>query len=1080
MVNARYFQVSQKPLVLRERENGRSEMDFKSIWEFLSNPSFVKTIFGITPSAWFTRAVQPVLIFLFTTAIVGFVWKNLHEPLKALFELFRHFRSSPTERERIRLRHQFADHVLRRIERQNEREFWHPARFTDLEADYYAGNRAGQSILTRLRSPLSFGPRRVKAIAASLVRSRDRFALIEGDPGSGKTVLFREVARRVCARAATSWKADAPVALYFDLKMLNRSDDQRIDPTLIRQFIVDQTKRFGSPEIGRFLEQNLDQGMREGWWVFLLDSFDEIPDILSAEDVSDTIDRYSEAIFGFASDFNQCRTLLATRYFRRPKDSSQPKFRVLPLSDVQRNQLIERASITPEAADRLYSGIALAGPSLRHICENPMYLALLIEYVREGAVAPNNAHELFARFVDRQINIHQELLIQFAIDAATLRAFAEAAAFQIVAKSGLGLNPPRAALLSAVGETNAQWLTASPLLDLLEDLRFARGESDADDRTLRRFTYAHRRFQEYFATCYVIRVNNAATEQDLLFDARWRETATVLLGVHAGVTANSMLTRVQQYLTNCVFTIRNRGQYQELETTIESESGLPSPAVPEFFSWPPSSLHVLSVLQDGYADDPARLASGIRYEIAGIVRSAFRRGRLEDRRMALEVAGTLPDVELTPLLRSAISFGSSMLDDIAFRQMRSLNHVPVDLSLWIRLTLIRRAARGKLVRDSRTILAFLNRLPDGGRLLSAATLLTRIGLIDDLIHVLFAVSIAALIGVPLETRIYCIGFLVISVLLRPLCLLIYLFSISMQKTGMSTRPKWAFWLPRRLPARVQQHRMFCYLFVVIYMLTFRGVIALVLYDEFTLPTDNLVLVCYSLLGAWAPMATASVIEGRFTSWRWWPMLPLLPLLEAISRPIFIARTFGHHLINHWLAYSFIVVYSLSFYLAFKKHLFHASTRALVGISSIELLPAAFLVAGAILWCLDWRRLSRVQHSASEIAPNDFPSALGAYRWNSFRVRFVRLVAGELLLPQNQQSIDMIRYLSLAIDRDISREPHDLAVETGCSSVDQWRRAYMERRWRARKIGLKLWGGAVLDALSELEQRLVERQRVAEL
>ena len=242
----------------------------KNLWELLSSAAFFKALFGATPPAWYAVVLQPLLFFLIIIALVGFVWKNLSEPVTALIEWLRRFRASADERQRIRRRHQFAEHMLRRIARRNEEEYWDPRRFTDLEADYYAGHRAGLSLWRRIRSPFSVGPQRVKAIARALVKLPDPFVLVEGDPGSGKTILLREVADRLCVRAATSWKSAAPVALYFNLKMLDRPADRPIDSELIRQFVLDQLRRSG-PAIVPFLDEYFARGIDAGWWVFLFD-----------------------------------------------------------------------------------------------------------------------------------------------------------------------------------------------------------------------------------------------------------------------------------------------------------------------------------------------------------------------------------------------------------------------------------------------------------------------------------------------------------------------------------------------------------------------------------------------------------------------------------------------------------------------------------------------------------------------------------------------------------------------------------------------------------------------------------------
>jgi hypothetical protein len=1061
----------------------------KSFWELLSNPTFFQALVGKAPPHWYSRALQPLLIFLVIAGLVGFVWKNLQEPVQALFNLFRRFRISPAERERIRLRHQFAEHVLRWIDLQNERDNWNPERFTDLEADYYVGNRTNLSVWARLRQPLTLGPQRIKGFAKTLATLGDRFALMEGDPGAGKTILLREIARRVCRRASVSWKSDAPVALYFNLKLLDRSSGQLVDASLIRQFVLEQINRSDNPEIARFLDQHFDDGLRDGWWYFLFDSFDEIPEVLSSEDISDVIERYSQAIFSFASDFNRCRTVLATRYFRRPKDTFQSRFRLLPLSDRQRNQLIDRSALTPDAADRLYKGIAAAGPSVRYISENPMYLGLLVEYVREGAEAPSSPHELFGRFVDKRLTEESSALRRAAVDAVTLRGFAEHIAFLITAKPGLGLNPTRDALYEQLAEPDRGRQSFDLLIELLEHLRLARGDAECNERNRARFTFSHRRFQEYFATRYVLRVADSVTDTELLFDARWRETAAVLLGSRSGQRSEAILALSRQLVGSAIAKIRGNRQFEESENQCESQS-----AAPDFFSWPPHCLHVFSILQDGFVDDPSRLPPDIRSGIGDVVRSGFRRGRLEDRRIALEIAGTLTNSELMPILRSAISSGSRVLEDIAYRQIKNLQFLPEDVSLWIRLTLLRWATSGEIVRDRRTILAFLSRLPDAGRVHSAANLLSRLGAIDVLVHAAFAFGI---LGLPwrFETRLLGILALSGSLVSRPLLLswVFWLFgriyTVAALRRDLPRSPIRAFFRRFTPTAPERLFLLQLYLAPILFLLAIRwwvGLLFILLLSPSRLlaSPESSALALWFYLSSWAPMATAAVIGGHFTSVRWWPLLPCYPLLRLVSAPMTMMRALGRHFMKYGLWY----VIGVSSYLGIMFSAFRALES--IGESSLPLFGAIIiaavgsvvvsLVLSILLWLVDWRRLQRLQAGASVIAPVDFLAALSSFRFNSFRVRFIRLVADTALVLPTDQAIEVVENLSLALDRDLARRPQEPQVSTGCDAVDQWKNRYAARNKQTRKFGLKFWGTAVLDQLSVLEQRLVEQKRLADL
>jgi hypothetical protein len=1057
-------------------------MDFiKALWEVLSNPAFVKILFpGATPPRWYTLFLQPLLFILVVSAIIGFLWKNLNEPIKSLVEFLRRYRATPAERERIRLRRQFAEHVLRRLEGPDQHQFLGtPGRFTDLEADYYVGNRAGLNLWQRLFSPLSFGPKRIKAIARWLVRSSDRFALVEGDPGSGKTVLLMEVAHRVCETAANSWKPGLPVALYFNLKLLDRAAGRAIDSSLIREFIDDQLRRSGSPDISRFLNEHFSRGIQDGSWMFLFDSFDEIPDVLNSEDVSENIRLYSEAIFSFASDFNRCRTLLATRYFRRPEDSSQPKLRILPLSDKQRDEMVNRAALTPDAADRLYSGIAMAGPGVRQICENPMYLTLLIEYVREGAEVPKNAHELFGRFVDRSFNSRKEELKGWGTDPASVRAFTETAAFQIVAEPSLGLNPTRQGLLEAVGRIRSDGQQSDQFLDILEDLHFSRGDSESGNGLTRRFTFSHRRLQEYFATCYVIRAEEAVKDAELLLDARWRETAVVVLSSGVPERCASLLALVQQHLLGMVECIKANGQYQQ-GSPEALEVGIASPG---FFSWPSGTLHLLSVLQDVFISNPPLLHIESRCEIANIIRSAFFHGRLQDRRVALEVAGALSDTELTPLLRTAISFGSTLLDDIAFRQMRALTRLPDDMAAWLRQELLLRMVRGDLVRDRRTLLAFLSRVPDNGRLLSAATLLSRVAIVDNLLHASLVIGTTAMMTVPLWVRGWWLCVTTLSLLVRPVFWYMGARMLTALKSRHFSQPGTrARWLKRLQPNVVSRQSQVWFVttgFLVGYLLVLRwsfGFFSSVLAEDVkTTSTLILLYTAWLYFTGWTPMASAAGSAGEFTSTKWWPFLTLYPLLRLVTQPLVSVRGIARHIKKYWLTY-FLFGGFFSAEFAFLNRLDRSErgSNASKVITTLMVSPVVVLFLSlAIWWILDWRRFRRFQNGMPEMAPADFLTALGRFRLVSFRIRFIRLVSGNLLLPPTDQCIEIIRSLALALERDIVCSADEPPSETGNLVVDQWRKAYTART--RRNIGLKGWGNPVLDEVARLEQRLEERR-----
>ena len=199
----------------------------------------------------------------------------------------------------------------------------------------------------------------------------------------------------------------------------------------------------------------------------------------------------------------------------------------------------------------------------------------------------------------------------------------------------------------------------------------------------------------------------------------------------AGEKLDSILALMRRFLTCSVESVENAGLCCE---RLPMDADQEEPSVPGFFPWPEHSLHVLSLLQDGFVDDPSRLPLELRQLSAMLIRSAVLRGRLPDKRIAIQFSGNLLDSDLVPLLRLAVALGSSLVDDAAYWQIRALSSLPEDLALWIRFTLLCRAANGQLWDQRRTIFAFLSSVRDGGKLRSGAKLLCHINRIDSVLH----------------------------------------------------------------------------------------------------------------------------------------------------------------------------------------------------------------------------------------------------------------------------------------------------------------------------------------------------------
>jgi transcriptional regulator of acetoin/glycerol metabolism len=105
----------------------------------------------------------------------------------------------PELEQQIVRRQRFANFLQTEIRRIDLLEEWRDYRYTELEAEVEAeGDRTISRILPFL--PTETGDiRREKSLSRALRTSRERLVVVEGDPGSGKSVALRHVAEEMAA-----------------------------------------------------------------------------------------------------------------------------------------------------------------------------------------------------------------------------------------------------------------------------------------------------------------------------------------------------------------------------------------------------------------------------------------------------------------------------------------------------------------------------------------------------------------------------------------------------------------------------------------------------------------------------------------------------------------------------------------------------------------------------------------------------------------------------------------------------------------------------------------------------------------
>ncbi len=349
-----------------------------------------------------------------------------------------------------------------------------------------------------------------------------------------------------------------------------------------------------------------------------------------------------------------------------------------------------------------------------------MFLGLLCEHTRLGHTFPSNAFEVSSKYNNSRLKRDAiRVTDRYQISITEVRDIAEEIAFSITADLQIGLNPHRSELYAA---TQRQRFRRSrsrvfKAVDALEYMKLGKQDLSSNGVSNPRFTFAHRRFQEYFATSIVVKDVSRVSPRILLLNARWRETAVVVCQTGLPAQVEPLLREAENLLIEA---------YLSVATSFPSEDQARVP--PEMakiehpFVWPYGSTHIIEILQDGFSARLGLIPDPVR-ELAGkIVTLGFDNGDFLDKKSALRAAGVCPEADLEPLLRKGLKLDSQVINDVIYRQVAKLASPPPYLMTALREGLLRISLASRSVRSRNSLEAFVRRLPTVSGLAEAARL----------------------------------------------------------------------------------------------------------------------------------------------------------------------------------------------------------------------------------------------------------------------------------------------------------------------------------------------------------------------
>lgn len=621
----------------------------------------------------------------------------------------RLLRLGGTDRELVGRRRALAASVLRQLEILAEDTRWDDRRYTELQAEVEIEGREMVLPWWSHSPERTVAKRSVSSLTRALGRSLEKIVVLQGEPGSGKSVALRHLATELAHRAAREAEPRTPLPFYLDLKRFR--PDGPVSSDAVHAFVLDTLRGIGDQRVSGVLDQDLDRGLADGHWLLLFDSFDEIPAVLAATESDAVVRAYADAIITYVK-LGGCRAVVASREWRGPPTFQVKCFTVKRLDPRQQRTMIQRSGLDREMRQIAVAGVTRPDPALQPMVDNPLFLWLLCDYLGRERGFPESVHEVFDSYVRNRFTADEHRTsTRFGFGSETLRAYAEEIAFCVAARPELGLEPSRGALRAAITEEGR--LSAGrfdQVLDALTTLRLGREPNAGQPAAERRFTFTHRRLQEYFATCMVQRAPGRVAIEALLSDGHWRETAIALLQTQSADSAGPLLAAAERLL--------------------EDKVTAPEPEATGLFRWPPGLLHVLEVVTIGLNRVPDRIPAGIRDAVGPLLTRAWTDGRRHDQLWVLGVVLAAPPDVLQTTLSRALESSSALLRETAYRFAGWLPELPGGIQIGIRRTLFAMWSSGQLRAMAPVIRAQLGRLRAAPDLGAVYRLLRFVSVID--------------------------------------------------------------------------------------------------------------------------------------------------------------------------------------------------------------------------------------------------------------------------------------------------------------------------------------------------------------
>lgn len=647
-----------------------------------------------------------LVVMIATTIVVATVFKAINKTIELLVKLVTAYKSSglpmllSTDKKfQIRRRKQFCNVMIGDLVQLSRAENWNDQNFTDLEAEVEIEGGYYASAWDALRRKKSYGLRKEPSLIKAITSSAERALQLVGEPGSGKSVALRHLAAQVAERGKRSNSNDAPVPLYINLREMEVNYTSVVSADDVREFVLDNIRR-GDADTSSYVRENWADYCDRGIWLFLFDSFDEIPAVLHAPVGSAVIKQYSEAIRQFLDGMGECKGILASREFKGPEALPWQKLRILPLSGEKQDELIGN-SVLPENGLRLVRQHLASSHSSTGA--TPLFLTLLCRYVRDEKRAPHNDHDILLRHIDRLASREPEhLMKKYQLTVEELVRGAERLARLFAENDNLSLAPTLDQIKAHLPEKEIPSRAVDRLVLALVDCKIGRADVPNANNGDRRFAFAHRRYQEALFVGYLAKNPSVLSNTELLTDPRWREYAVTLLQTCEAAQIQDLLDKASEILE----------ERAELQVSAWISTP-PLPTAVTFYDWEnETAASLLALLQEGLARRLEAVPIRVSEAVHKFLEPRWTHGDTKDRCEVLRLGGLLPQAILLRYLSIAFSDGTMAECAQAFRLAVFARDLPKEIQAQVLEALSDEALNAKNRAEQLSIEALAARLPE--------------------------------------------------------------------------------------------------------------------------------------------------------------------------------------------------------------------------------------------------------------------------------------------------------------------------------------------------------------------------------